>query len=134
MLLSVGESAPFLHICVSVHSVDRKFGNEMKTIKHVAKYIFLKINKWKKFTLIELFSTRKNNSIYFQFVVLSKKKKKRKETRIQRKMEAHLGGLTIKIDSVLTSGSPCVKRNGKMRTEKSIKGERRGENVEKHIQ
>lgn len=49
-------------------------------------------------------------------------------------MEAHLGGLTIKIDSVLTSGSPCVKRNGKMRTEKSIKGERRGENVEKHIQ
>lgn len=43
MLLSVGESAPFLHICVSVHNVDRKFGNEMKTIKHVAKYIFLKI-------------------------------------------------------------------------------------------
>lgn len=48
-------------------------------------------------------------------------------------MELHLGGLTIKIDSVLISGSPCVKRNGKMRTEKSIKGERRGENARRSI-
>lgn len=56
-----------------------------------------------------------------------------KKERIEGKMELHLGGLTIKIDSVLTSGSPCVKRNGKMRTEKSIKGERRGENARRSI-